>query len=191
MLHLVRVGDDDAAAELWRRCFPKLLAIARRSLRCLPHRQEDAEDAAQSAMISFWKKLRRDDSSELDRNSMWKLLVTIATRKTRGQLRREGAQKRGAGAVLNESELMTEFSGRRTLDDVLGAVSVGDFDLACEEWLATLDDDLRPVAVLRVLGHSNQEIAVCLKCTERTVERKLRLIRDIWELALKRFDEQG
>ena len=192
MLQLIRVGDDAAAAELWRRCFPKLLAIARRSLHSLPHRQEDAEDAAQSAMISFWKKLRRDDeSSELDRNSMWKLLVTIAVRKTRGQLRREGARKRGAGAVLNESELMTEFSGRRTLDDVLGAVSVGDFDVACEEWLDKLDDDLRPVAVLRVLGHSNQEIAACLKCTERTVERKLRLIRDIWELALKRFDELG
>ena len=105
MLQLIRVGDD-AAAELSRRCFSKLLAIARR----LPHRQEVAEDTAQSAMISFGKRLRREDeSSELDRNSMWKLLVTIAVRKSHGQLRQEGARKRGAGAVLNESELMTDI----------------------------------------------------------------------------------
>lgn len=189
MLQLIRVGDDAAAAELWRRCFPKLLAIARRSLRCLPHRQEDAEDAAQSAMISFWKKLRREDeSSELDRNSMWKLLVTIAVRKTRAQLRREGAKKRGEGAVLNESELLTEYSGRRSLDDMLGTVSAGDFDVACEEWLMKLEEDLRPIAVLRVLGHANEEMAKLLKCSERTVERKLQLIRDIWTQALERLD---
>jgi RNA polymerase sigma factor (sigma-70 family) len=189
MLRLVRVGDDVAAAELWQRCFPKLVAIARRWLQNLPHRREDAEDAAQSAMISFWKKLRREDeSAELDRNSMWKLLATIAIRKTRGQLRREGAQKRGAGAVFNESEMLTEYSGRRSLDDMLGSVSTGDFDVACEEWLMRLPDDLRPLAVLRVLGHTNEEIAKLLDCSARTVERKLQLIRDIWAQALKRLD---
>ncbi len=189
MLWQVRDGDDSAASELWQRCFPKLVAIARRSLRSLPHRHEDAEDAAQSALISFWKRLRRDDeSSNLNRNSMWKLLATIAIRKTRGQLRREKAQKRGAGAVLNESELTAEFSGRRSLDDLLGTVSTSDFDLACEEWLMKLADDLRPMAVLRVLGHTNDEIAQLLGCSERTVERKLQLIRDTWSVALERLD---
>ncbi len=60
--------------------------------------------------------------------------------------------------MLNESELMTEFSGRRTLDDPLGAVSVGDFDVACEKWQAKLVDDLRPVAGAQTQGYHRRTV---------------------------------
>ena len=48
--------------------------------------------------------------------------------------------------------------------------------------LGALDDDvLRQVAVLRMEGHSNEEVAGRLGCGLRSVERKLALIRKAWE----------
>ena len=43
------------------------------------------------------------------------------------------------------------------------------------------DAALRQVAVLRMEGHSNQEIAAKLGCVARTVERKLDVIRSLWD----------
>jgi DNA-directed RNA polymerase specialized sigma24 family protein len=37
------------------------------------------------------------------------------------------------------------------------------------------------VAVWKMEGYSNAEIAAKLPCVERTVERKLKLIRSLWQ----------
>jgi DNA-directed RNA polymerase specialized sigma24 family protein len=51
-----------------------------------------------------------------------------------------------------------------------------------ERLLDSLDDDvLRSVAVWKLEGHTNKEIAGKLGRSLATVERKLRLIRDAWE----------
>jgi DNA-directed RNA polymerase specialized sigma24 family protein len=45
-----------------------------------------------------------------------------------------------------------------------------------------LDDDLlRRLALLRMEGYSNEQIAERLGCGLRTIERKLALIRKTWE----------
>ena len=58
-----------------------------------------------------------------------------------------------------------------------------EFDLHCEELLDQLDPEQREIALLRLLGFRNREIADRLACTERKVERKLNLIRLTWESA--------
>jgi DNA-directed RNA polymerase specialized sigma24 family protein len=51
-----------------------------------------------------------------------------------------------------------------------------------ERLLQILDDDtLRSVAVCKMEGYGNEEIAGKLNMALRTVERKLGLIRRIWE----------
>ena len=42
------------------------------------------------------------------------------------------------------------------------------------------DDTLRKVAVWKMEGYTNEEIAGHLGCVPRTVERRLREIRQIW-----------
>ena len=42
------------------------------------------------------------------------------------------------------------------------------------------DDSLRRVALAKMEGYTNREIAEGLGCIEQTVERKLRSIRRIW-----------
>jgi DNA-directed RNA polymerase specialized sigma24 family protein len=48
--------------------------------------------------------------------------------------------------------------------------------------LARLQDEtLKAIAVYKMEGYSNKDIAEKLGCVERTVERKLARIRQIWE----------
>jgi len=52
---------------------------------------------------------------------------------------------------------------------------------ACHCLLEQLPDEaLRQVALWKLEGYSNAEIAAKLACIERTVERKLARIRRIW-----------
>ena len=53
---------------------------------------------------------------------------------------------------------------------------------ALESRLELLSDpELRRIALLKLEGYSNSEIADLKGCTERTVERKLERIRTKWE----------
>ena len=52
----------------------------------------------------------------------------------------------------------------------------------CERLLGALTQgDLREVAVWKMEGYSNEEIAAKLGCVPRTIERKVALIRTLWE----------
>ena len=52
----------------------------------------------------------------------------------------------------------------------------------CRILLNKLEDEtLKAIAVHKMEGYSNKEIAQKLGCVERTIERKLARIRQIWE----------
>ena len=179
-LRQIKDHSRTAVKGLWIRYFPGLVRVAQGTLKHLPHRLHDADDAAQSAFISFWKQISRDGISEtLDRNSLWKLLATMAARKAKQIVRRDCAAKRGGGAVVNFSSL-DKTTDNINPSQLIEQLSSEDFDLACEERLAQLPEDLRQFAVLRLFGHTNVEIAELLKCSQRKVERKLNLIRSYW-----------
>lgn len=178
--HQLRAGNAAAADGLWQHFFPRLIALARKSLSGRPQQAADAEDAALSAFASFWQRAG-DFAVVLDRNDLWKLLGTITVRKALKQARREGAEKRGGGRILGEGALTRPDGSSLPLDQAVGGIGTQDFDLHSAELLATLDPELRDIAVFRLAGHSNREIAATLGCTERKVERKLQLIRLQWE----------
>ena len=53
-----------------------------------------------------------------------------------------------------------------------------------EEWLKPLPEDLRQVALWKLEGYTNREIGVMIERTERTVELKMRIIRQYLEKRL-------
>jgi DNA-directed RNA polymerase specialized sigma24 family protein len=61
-----------------------------------------------------------------------------------------------------------------TPDDV--AIMTEEMDLLLDR----LPTDIRPIALWKFEGLTNQEIAAKLDCTLRTVERKVSLIREAW-----------
>ena len=75
------------------------------------------------------------------------------------------------------------------LNEVIGKEPSPEFSIQVAEELNRLlamleDPTLQSVAVWKMEGYTSAEIAPRLDCTVRTVERKLRLIRQIWEDAL-------
>lgn len=178
----LRAGDANAASRLWGHFFPRLVGLARHTLAGRPQQVADAEDAAVSAFAAFWHQASDGDFSEvMNRNDLWKLLGTVTVRKAMKQARKEIADRRGGGRVLGEGALALRDGTPTPLDEAVGRLPACDFDLSSAELLETLDEELREIALLRLMGHKNREIADQLGCTERKVERKLNLIRLQWE----------
>ena len=123
-----------------------------------------------------------------DRESLWKLLVTIAVRKAQRAIRDEFTQKRGGGAVLGESAVMSRedvAAGVHGLEKMLGNEPTPEFAAqVAEEWHDLLnrlnDDELRKIAIWKMEGFTSNEIAQRLGKALATIERRLKLIRTVW-----------
>jgi len=184
----VRNGDEEAAAELWKAYFSRLTALVRARLRSRPRRVLDEEDIALSAFDSFFRAARAGRFPDLnDRHDLWQVLVMLAMRKTAEAGRRETRRKRGSGTVRGHSALIGTDArdDARTPFDTLDTKPSPELAAALAEDFATLilrlnDDTLQRIALWKLEGYSNSEIADRLGRQPRTVERKLHLIRTIW-----------
>ncbi len=176
----LKAGDRDVAQQLWEHYFRRLVGLARSKLVGQP-RASDEEDVALSAFASFCQGVEAGRFPKLDdRDDLWRLLMVITARKALRTLRDEGRLKRGGGVVV----LRDIEDG--VLEQVIGQEPSPEFAAqAAEEFrrlLAALPDEpLRIIAVWRMEGHTNEEIAGKLACAPRTVERKLQVIRDLWQ----------
>ena len=162
--------------------------MARQKLGSLPRRSVDEEDVVISAFHSFWKGAQGGRFPRLnDRHDLWRILVTITERKAYAQLKHAGRHKRGAGQVRGESIFVRDdgsnvyrgiqqFGGPEPTPE-FAAMMIEEF----EQLLDRLEDrELRDVALMKLEGYTNDEIAVRLARTTRSVERKLQRIRIIW-----------
>jgi DNA-directed RNA polymerase specialized sigma24 family protein len=188
----LRAGNAAAAQRLWDRYFPRLVGLARKKLRGLPRRAADEEDVALSAFESFCQGLDRGRFPQLaDRDDLWALLVVITARKALDLRQRERRQKRGGGHVGGESVLdglLGAEDGWAGIGQVVGGEPTPELAAqVAEEFqrlLALLPRaELRSVAVWKMEGHTNAEVAAELGCAESTVERRLKLIRALWKKA--------
>lgn len=173
----LQAGDLAAAQPLWERYFHLLVELAHRKLGAKP-RGADEEDVALSAFDSFCRGLQGGRFPDLgDRDNLWKLLVVLTARKACHLLRDEHRLKRGGGQSAGTP---------RELEQLLSPEPSPEFaaELAenCQRLLGLLGDaELRAVALRKMEGYTTEEIAGQLNCAPRTVERKLRLIRGLWE----------
>ena len=122
-----------------------------------------------------------------DRHDLWKVLVTITVRKISAQRKRDMALKRGQGQVRGESVFKkSDGDDSAGLAQVLGAEPTPEVAVMVtenyEHLIGQLPDEMsRRIAQLKMEAYSNAEIAGQLGCVERTVERKLNRIREVWE----------
>lgn len=174
----LQAGDSRAAQQLWERYFERIVALARDRLRALPGRIADEEDVALCAFDSFCRDAQRGRFPDVtDRQDLWKLLLTITAQKGIDLARRERAAKRGGPRPHpGEAVDLQQVLGREPTPAFAAQVAE-----ECERLLGCLGDDtLRSVAVWKMEGYSTAEIAARLGCVPRTVERRLRVIRQIW-----------
>jgi DNA-directed RNA polymerase specialized sigma24 family protein len=151
---------------------------------------DDEEDVALSAFNSFLRGVEAGRFPQLaDRDDLWRLLLVITERKAIYVIAHERRVKRGGGKVCHAGAVEGESSGSPGLDGVVGHEPTPDqaaqIAEECGRLLALLDDEtLRRVALAKMEGSTNREIAERLDLSEPTIERKLRRIRSAWKKEL-------
>lgn len=176
----IKDGNESSAEEqLCDRYLARLTSLARWKLADLPPQIRDDEDVALGALSSFLWRAKRGDFPQLrDRHDLWRLLARITVRKSIDQRRNACAQKRGAEhvrAAVEFEENVLDFDDNTPPPDMLAAIKE-----EFERLMNVLEEDLRPVAQMKLEGYTNREIAETMGRVERTVERKLDRIRHAW-----------
>ena len=166
----LKSGRSSAAGRLFAYCYAPLARFAARRLGNA-RRVVDEDDVVNSAFHSFFARALRGDFPDLQhRSGLWPLLTTIIARKASNHRRTLlRSQKR-------DHELETIRS--RLDNDPLAVVLIAD---ALDGLLRDGDKELRQIALDKLQGYSNAEIAARIGRSVPTVERRLRLIRGKWE----------
>jgi DNA-directed RNA polymerase specialized sigma24 family protein len=176
---------DESLNRLWERYFGKMVAQARDYLKARPRPVADAEDVAILAFESFVRRAQAGLFPKLeDRADLWKVLGMLTARKAVNQIEWDAAEKRGGGNVLHISAVTGNNPGVELElyaqdPDPKDAIMLAE---GLEEMLSLLGKaDLREVALWRMEGYTNQQIATKLGRSVATVERKLKTIRTIYQ----------
>jgi RNA polymerase sigma factor (sigma-70 family) len=182
---------NEAARRIWERYLPRLLTLARRYLDRRIRVLHGEEDVVQSMGRSFFNRVRRGKFDLGDRDALWALLVAITLNKVRNAADHHFAAKRDVRRKqpLPSSDESRSDAPHQALipeaDEPTPAEAAA-LNEALERRLQDLPDpDLRQVALMKLEGYTNREIADALRCGERSVERKLNLIRKRWEAAVE------
>ncbi|MDG2220543.1 MAG: ECF-type sigma factor [Rubripirellula sp.] len=189
LMDRVRRGDEAAITQLWNDYYQQLVRIAALRLPSRMRRSGDEEDIALSAFHSFISGVRKEQFPELDEpHNLWGLLITLTGRKVHAHLRHQTRKKRGGGDVRGESVFLAA-DGETTNDgigNVPGMSQSADIQAELSEAYELLleqlnDEQLQQIAVMRMDGNLVDEIAEHLTISKRAVERRLQLIRKIWD----------
>jgi RNA polymerase sigma factor (sigma-70 family) len=185
----LRNADESAARKLWNHFVSRLYESARRKLRSETRRVYDEEDVAQSAFHSVCAGIAAGRFSDFrDRESLGHLLLAITARKVAHRNRHDHQERRDVRRNLSDSIFIY-----RTEDSALGGIEnlpsreptaefAAEFVETCETLFSSLDDlALQQVVSLRMEGYTDGEIADRLKCSRRTVQRRLEVIRRHWD----------
>ena len=169
-INQVKGGERAGVRELLERYFQRLVQLARSRFQGRPALAGYDEDVALSAFKSLCLGAERGRFPDLDdRDDLWRLLAVLTIRKAIDVQRRHRAR-----------EMSGEPDLEQFLSDEPPPELVAEMTEDYQRLLGRLDDaELRSIALWKVEGCSNEEIADRLGCVVRTVERKLQRIRII------------
>ena len=181
LIGMLKQGDRVASQQLWEAYFGRLVGLARARLKNTVLRVADEEDVALSAFDSFFRRAERGQFPQLeDRDDLWQLLFVLTVRKAINLVHYQGRKSRGGGRVQSLQDLEA-LGADQILDREPSPELAAQMTEECQRLLASLGDEtLRAVALWKMEGYTNIEIAAKLGCVEQTVERKLRAVRQVW-----------
>jgi RNA polymerase sigma factor (sigma-70 family) len=178
-------GERAVVQGLWEAYMRKLVQLAHKKLQGLPPQVADPEDVALSAFKSFCLAAEQNRFPRLeDRHDLWQVLVMLTRNKAGDMCDYHRRGKRDHRRVRSEADLspaeILAFSEllQSGEPDPQFAVEVAE---QCQRLLQRLpDESLRQIAVRKLEGYTNAEIADLMQCAPATVERRLARIRNCW-----------
>ena len=189
-INQLKAGDAVAAQKLWEQYFQRMVQLARRKLGQQPRASADEEDVALSAFKSFCLGAREGRFTQLlDSDNLWPLLMAITVYKSVDLIRGENRQKRGGAGRATSADLAGSRSSPVSLSDIISREPTVEFTAEMTEQLdrllvkldATGDSDLQRIALMKLEGYNAAEISESIGCATRTIERKTKLIAQLWE----------
>lgn len=170
-------GDTECQNALWNHYFAQVIRLAQGRMFAFQTSVYDPEDAALSAMHSLFRGMHSGRFPQLDdRSNLWRLLVLITHRKVRAQWRKENATRRMSPADSDREFPIGEIAAS---DPTPESIHIMMDEM--EKLLKKLNDaQLQRIALLRMDGFTQDEIADQLDCASRTIRRKLNRIRESW-----------
>lgn len=177
LIRAVQDGSDTAIRPLLAAYFDRLVQLARKRLQNMPGLGGYDEDLALRSFHSVYERLR-DPVQPLDlsdRDDLWRLLATRTISRAIDLIRRHHPQE-----VPGDEDVTQLLTREPTPSE---AAEVAD---ECRRLLDSLPEvELRQIALWKVEGYTNEEIAGRLDCVPRTIERKVSRIRLLWKHELK------
>lgn len=153
LVKLLRVGEQEAFEEIYRRYWQKLLRSAQFKIRS----KETIEEILQDLFISLWEKRERVVIENLEAylNTSLKYLII-------NQIKKQILQEKFVEYSLKKNELT---------DDVDESVAFNELSVAIEKAIGQLPEKTQQIFRLNRLEYKSvKEIAVLLETPERTVE---------------------
>ena len=183
----LKEGDPEAAEQLARRYFDRLVTLARVQLGSSPRRVADEEDIAVSVFQRLCTGADQGKFPQLeDREDLWAVLITVTKGKVADQVFDRKPYPVVDCNVRGHSILGVGTDGQpldfaQCVADELSPEFLAQMEEEHQRLLRMLRDDThRSIAVWRMEGHTNQDIAERLQISVKSVERKLRHIREKW-----------
>ena len=177
LIRAAQCDRDSAVGPLLAVYFDRLVQLARSRLQDLPGLANPDEDLALRSFYSVYRRLQ-DPERPLHltgRDDLWRLLATRTISRAIDLIRRHRP-----GEVPGEYNLEQLLTREPTPEE---AAAMAD---ECRRLLDLLEDpELRQIALWKVEGYTNEDIAARLDCVPRTVERRVRRIRLLWKHELK------
>lgn len=172
LLTAARAGDELAASRIFQMYLRRLLGLAQSRLSPQMARRVEAEDIVQSAMRTFFRRLREDGMEWGENVDLWQLLARITVRKVCGQVDHHYAQRR---SVADEQNAESDASGSdRDFEAFARGPTASDLLIAQElldRVMAPLEPKQRKILELRLEGYSYVEISAQLGCSEAIARR--------------------
>lgn len=186
-LDRLHCSDTDAVDAIWGECFEKLTNYARRKLKTMPASDRDGEDIALSAIDTFVRRVEKKQfSGVLNSEDLWRVLFDITGKRVSREQRKQLAMKRGGGEVKNEADLLKPNGS---------SGSVGGMVDTRQQFFQQLDEDrnellarlaklpggemLVKVVNLHLEGNTHKEISELLGVSVSTIERNMKIAKDI------------
>lgn len=180
-IDLVKEGDSAAANQIWQHYFDRLVRSVRRRMNGQNRAISDEEDIVLSVFDSFYAAAEKGRFPDLsDRDDLWRLLLRMAGRKVIDKRRHDRRQRRGGDVRIHslnadgEDDSVIEAIGNEPSPEMVLSMQESVEKLFSHLGVGHLCD----LAGAKLEGYSNAELAQRFECSERTIERRLHLIRE-------------
>jgi len=184
LMERVRQGDQDAAREICRNYFERLVRLASKHMNEGLRQKEDPADVVNSVLKSFFHRQRDRPFDVCSPESLWGLLAKITLRKCGHRVEHYLAARRDIRREAAVPESVADSSAVESVGAIAREPSpdeVATFRDLLDELMRDMDDLEREIVRLRLENYSVPEISRKVGRSEHRVRKLLDRVADLWQ----------